>query len=286
MGHDSVRPSLILIYINRREFRLCNLYPMPQAKSAEALSRNSGSTEIAMHDNLLARGLRKLSREALEAMAEAAREVVECHCVLAKTGDNVVGELLPRDATFYQYDHCPPGDIYDPESHAQYYYHAHRGGEHGHFHTFLREKGMPEGVVPVAQSEADYFKKRDDKLSHLVAISMGRRGQPIALFTTNRWVTTENWYAAEDVCAILDRFKIDQARPSWPTNLWITAMLRLFRPQIVSLVRKRDAVLAGWQKRHPEQDAFEDRKLDLPSHMRISLVDQIEKVAVALDQRG
>lgn len=63
-------------------------------------------------------------------------------------------------------------------------------------------------------------------------------------------------------------------------------MLRLFRPQIVGLIRKRDAVLADWQKRHPKEDVFEDRKLDLPSHMRISLVDQIEKVAVALDQRG
>jgi hypothetical protein len=115
---------------------------------------------------------------------------------------------------------------------------------------------------------------------------MDQKGWPIGLFTTNRWVTTENWFAARDVCAILDRFKIDQARPSWPTNLWITAMLRLFRPQIASLIRKRDAVLADWQKRHPKTDVFEDRKLDLPSQMRISLVDQIDKVAVALDRSG
>lgn len=238
-----------------------------------------------MQDNLLARGLRKLSREALEAMAEAAREVVECHSVLAKSGDNVVGELLPRDATFYQYDHCPPGDIYDPESHAQYYYHAHRGGEHGHFHTFLREKGMPEGVAPVAQSEADYFKKRDDKLSHLVAISMDRRGQPIALFTTNRWVTTENWYGAAEVSRMLPHFRIDLARPSWPTNRWVTAMIRLFRPQIERLLSQRDAVMAAWQESHPEADVFEDRGLDLPSQIEISLDAQIRAVQGALDAR-
>jgi hypothetical protein len=113
---------------------------------------------------------------------------------------------------------------------------------------------------------------------------MDQKGWPIGLFTTNRWVTTENWFAAEDVCAILDRFKIDQARPSWPTNLWITAMLRLFRPQIAGLIRERDAVLADWQMRHPEVDVFEDRNLDLPSQLGISLVDQIEVVATAIDQ--
>ena len=219
-------------------------------------------------------------------MSEAGHEVTECHRVLAKTGNNIVGELLPRDGSFFQYDHCPPGDVYDRETHSQYYYHAHRKGEHGHFHTFIREKGLPKGMSPVEQSKVRYIKDRDDTLCHLVAISMNQNGWPIGLFTTNRWVTTENWFAAEDVCDILDRFKIDQARPSWPTNLWITAMLRLFRPQIVSLIRKRDAVLADWQKHHPKEDVFEDRKLDLPSQIGISLVDQIEKVATALELPG
>lgn len=231
----------------------------------------------------LVRDFLSLSREELEVMAEAAHEVVEWHRVLAKTGDNIVSEVLPPDGTFYEYDHCPPGDIYDPETHSQYYYHAHRSGEHGHFHTFLREKGMPEGARPVAQSEAEYFKQRDDKLSHLVAISMDRRGWPIGLFTTNRWVTTENWYAAEQVSCMLDRFRIDLARPSWPTNRWVTAMLRLFRPQIVKLLYERDAVVADWQKKHPEDDVFEDRRLDLPSRIEISLDQQIRAVQAALD---
>ncbi len=137
--------------------------------------------------------LSALGTEQLEAMADAGLEVLECHRVLAKTGNNIVSEVLPREATFYEFDHCPPGDIYDPEAHSQFYYHAHRSGEHGHFHTFMREAGMPEGVHPVEQSEFDYLKERDDRLSHLVAISMDRRGVPIALFTTNRWVTAENW---------------------------------------------------------------------------------------------
>jgi len=236
-----------------------------------------------MKENSLVKELHSLSREELAAMAEAAREVVECHRVLAKTGDNVVGEVLPRDATFYEFDHCPPGDIYDPESHAQYYYHAHRDGEHGHFHTFVREKGMPEGVEPVVQSEAAYFEQRNDRLCHLVAISMDRRGWPIGLFTTNRWVTTENWYPAADVCRMVERFKIDLARPSSPPNHWVTAMVRLFRPQIETLLHQRDAKVVAWHKTHPDADVFEDRRLDLPSQVAISLDEQIHAVDAALD---
>ena len=229
--------------------------------------------------------LSALGTEQLEAMADAGLEVLECHRVLAKTGNNIVSELLPREGTFYELDHCPPGDIYDSEVHSQYYYHAHRSGEHGHFHTFMREAGMPEGVHPVTQSESDYLKERDDRLSHLVAISMDRHGVPIALFTTNRWVTAENWYAAEDVCAMVDRFQIDHAQPSWATNRWVSAMFRLFRPQIVELVERRDAVAAEWQEEHPDRDVFEDRKLDLPSQVEISLEAQIHAIKTVLEVR-
>ncbi len=226
-----------------------------------------------------------LSMEQLEIMAEAGRKVVHWQRVLAKTGDNVVGELLRTRDTFYQFDHCPPGDIYDRESHAQYYYHAHRPGEHGHFHTFLREKGMLKDCYPVDQSEADYMKQRDDTYSHLVAISMDRKGFPIGLFTTNRWVTAENWYAADDVSAMLDRFEIDHAQPSWPVNRWISAMFWLFRPQIIELLHERDAVVADWQKKHPDSDVFEDRDLDLPSRVEILVDQQISDVQTALSAR-
>ena len=227
-----------------------------------------------------------LSTEQLETIAEAGREVVKWQRVLAKTGNNVVSEVIPKDGTFYQFNHCPPGDIYDRETHAQYYYHAHRPGEHGHFHTFLREKGIPKDCHPVEQSEADYIKQRNDTYSHLVAISMNRQGFPIGMFTTNRWVTAENWYAADDVCAMVDRFEIDHAQPSWPVNRWIGAMFRLFRPQIVELVRERDAVVADWQRRHPDRDVYEDRDLDLPSRIGISVDQQISDVQMALSAPG
>ena len=150
----------------------------------------------------------------------------------------------------------------------------------------MREAGMPKGIRPVAQSVSESMKERQDCFSHLIAISMDRKGDPIALFTTNRWVTGENWYAAEDVIAMLDRFKIDQARPSWPTNRWIGAMVSLYRPQIVNLLHERDAAVVAWQEQHPEEDVFEDRRLEITSQCGISADHQIAAVETALAWRG
>ena len=52
----------------------------------------------------------------------------------------------------------------------------------------------------------------DDALTHVVAISMDSKGRPLRLFTTNRWVTGETWYRADDVCKVIGRFVIDHAR--------------------------------------------------------------------------
>ena len=222
-----------------------------------------------------------LTRERLAEMAEAGAEILECYRVLAKTGDNIVGEILRGQGGFVELNHYPDGDVYDSDSGAQYYYHAHRDGEHGHFHTFLRQKGMPAGMAPIAQSDADYMHQRDDSLSHLIAISMDSYGFPISLFTTNRWVAADNWYACDDVVRMLDRFEIDHARPSWPVNRWITAMIKLFRPQIAALLRQRDDGLARWQAAHPARDAFEDRELEVISELPVSVEDQIRRVDAA-----
>lgn len=226
--------------------------------------------------------LKKISREQLQTMANAGTQVLECYRVLKKSNSNVVAEVLQGQGEFYELDHYPKGDVYDPETHSQFYYHSHREGEHGHFHTFLREKGMPKDCRPVKQSEAAFMKERDDKLSHLIAISMNRAGFPTGLFTTNRWITADNWYKADDVIKMLDRFEMDLATPSWPVNIWLTAMLRLFRPQIMELVRTRDATVGNWQKNHPETDAFEDRGCDITSVRKISVAAQIRRVDQAL----
>ena len=221
-----------------------------------------------------------LSRERLDAMLAAGEEIMECYRALRKAGLNIVGELLKGQGTFYEYDHYPKGDIYDEEFGSQYYYHAHREeqNEHGHFHTFLRAGAIPETVKPVPYDGDEPWPTGDEALSHLICISMDPRGFPIGLFATNRWVTAEAWYRATDVIDMVDRFRIDHANPSWPTNRWITAMMSLFRPQIAALLEHRDAVVEAWTRDHPGVDVFEDRELEVTGYLAISVDDQLAAV--------
>jgi hypothetical protein len=228
--------------------------------------------------------LEGLCVETLQRMQRAGHEASECLRVLAKAELNLVGECIKHHGTFYEFDHYPPGDVYDDETHAQYYYHAHRGtlGEHGHFHTFLRVKGIPEGISALPYEGAEPWPEDDEVLSHLVAVSMDKNGIPIGLFTTNRWVTGENWFCAHDVIAMLDSFVIDHAYPSWPVNRWLSAMVVLFRPQIEALLQQRDAVLEEHIQRSPGVDVFEDRELELMSEVRITIDAQLIAIQAAL----
>lgn len=227
----------------------------------------------------------------LHAMRQAGREIAESYRVLRKARLNIVGEVL-RDSlnkgeTFYEFNHYPEDDVYDRESHAQYYYHAHRSeaGEHGHFHCFLRPKGMPAGVAPIAYLATDPWPQGDEALSHLVGIAMDGYGYPTGLFTTNRWVTAEAWYPADQVIRMVDRFVIDHAFPSLPVNRWISTMFVLFRPHIEALLRRRDETVWAWAEAHPGEDVFEDRELDITSQMEISVDDTLWLVELALGQR-
>jgi hypothetical protein len=228
-----------------------------------------------------------LARPRLEAMLDAGREAANCMRVLAKEGGNVVSELLRDAASFYEWDHYPKGDVYDRATHAQYYYHAHpedeRPGEHGHFHTFLRPAGMPKGLKPLAIPGRAPSADPNAALSHLVAIGMDRFGRPVSLFTTNRWVTDETWYRAEDVIRMLDFFEIDLAHPSWPVNRWISAMIPLFRPQIEWLLKRRDEAVGAWKKKKPQGDVYEDRGLNVVSEMAIDVERQIAAIEQALE---
>ena len=223
-------------------------------------------------------------------MAKAGNQILECYRVLQKSDANVVGEVLKGHGEFYEWDHYPPGDSYDIETHSQYYYHAHPpegragkyGPENGHFHTFLRPKGMPGSAKPAPVPDYQKPKDKNDALTHFVGISMDRAGFPIRLFTTNRWVTGEVWYTAKTVISMLDRFWMDTAHPSWPVSIWITAMARLYRPDIESLLLQRDKTVEDWQRDHPNGNVFEDRDLEITSILEISVDDRIKQLDRAL----
>jgi hypothetical protein len=93
--------------------------------------------------------------------AFAAAVIRECRRVLVASGSTLAREAVGKSGKAGDWRHYPAGDVYDPSSHAQYFYHHHPAaegapdeGEHGHFHLFLRAEGMPRGVTPLLLPEA------------------------------------------------------------------------------------------------------------------------------------
>jgi hypothetical protein len=232
----------------------------------------------------------RVDQAEIERMAAAALVISDCQRDLAARQRNIVTEVMAGEAAISEWRHYPDGEAYDPQSHAQYFYHAHPGPpprEHGHFHTFLRAEGMPAGVAPlllpeIAVADAPVLApqapplKRGarEEVSHLVAIAVDARGEPIRLFTTNRWVTGETWYRADDVIRMLERFAVNEPKPSEILNHWVGGILRLFGPQIAALLRARDDTIVTWRRRR-RTHVFEDPTLEITSSLEISLDAQL-----------
>jgi len=218
---------------------------------------------------------------------EAALEVIECMRVLGKSGQDLVKEVL-QGQDFVQWRQYPQEKgVYDAESHAQYFFHAHEASwdewdDYGHFHTFIRLPGITSEMQAVDTNTSDLPPEQVIEATHLVGISLDNQGQPVRLFTTNRWVTAETWYGGEDVIALLDQFEIDLAKPSWPLNRWLTAMLVLYRDEIEELIRQRDVVISAWSEDHPDTNVYEDRELAVTSALVINLGAKLSAVSEIL----
>ena len=226
----------------------------------------------------------------------------ECRAALAARGGSVIGEAVGNGAAgIVEWRHYPEGEVYDPATHVQYFYHRHsapddsgaNAAEHGHFHLFLRGEGIPAGIAPLLLPEAAVANapqrqsaplKRGsrDEVCHLVAIAVDGRGEPVRLFTTNRWVTGETWYRADDVIRMLDRFRIVSGSPSALLNRWLEAVVRLFQPEIAVLLRQRDKRIIDWRWRWPRRNAFEDPALEVTSWFDID----VEARLAAVEARG
>jgi hypothetical protein len=180
----------------------------------------------------------------------ALREIAFCEGLLAKGGLNVLSETFRGVSDIAAWEHYPPGDVFDPASGAQWYYHCHPAGdgavEHGHFHCFVRPQG-PEGPV-----------------HHLAAVGVDAYGRILRLFTVNQWVVGDDWLDAEATIALLPRFDVQMPQPSYLVNRWLTAVFTAYEPEIAELVRARDRTLAA--HRSPEGvDAKQDRALEVAS---------------------
>lgn len=197
-----------------------------------------------------------------------------------ENGKNILHHTLRRKRQHVKMEHYPKGDRIDYNTGAQYFYHCHREDlnreEHGHFHCFMRYKKIPKRIKPTPL--ADWDKNIDSPMAHIIAISMNRYGQPIRLFTVNRWVSFETWYDAEHAPEFVKKFKFTlEDDPHWQVlDSWVEGMLHLFAPQITWLNERRDETIANWQNKYPACNAYEDHRLEELSEISIDLTKQVQ----------
>jgi hypothetical protein len=182
----------------------------------------------------------------------ALNEIAFCETILAKGGLNVLSDTFRGVSDIAAWEHYPPGDVFDPSSNAQWFYHCHPAeegaAEHGHFHCFLRPDG-PDGPI-----------------HHLVAIGVDAHGRLLRLFTANQWVVGDNWLDADGTIPLIARFDMQMPAPSYLVNRWLTAIFVAYGSEIGDLIRERDRVLeahvplAGGAAR-------EDRSLEVTSEL-------------------
>lgn len=184
--------------------------------------------------------------------AVARREIAFCETVLAKGGLNLLSETFRGVADIAAWEHYPPGDVFDPASGAQWYYHCHPAGEgeteHGHFHCFVRPQGT-EGPI-----------------HHLAAVGVDAYGRILRLFTVNQWVVGDDWLEAEATIALLPRFDVQMPQPSYLVNRWLTAIFTAYETEIAELIRQRDRALAA-RGSQGNIDAKQDRGLEVTSEL-------------------
>lgn len=200
--------------------------------------------------------------------------------MVTNKGKNILHYTLKKKRRHERMSHYPKGDRIDHETGAQYFYHCHRENfestEHGHFHCFLRYKHIPKHIKPTPLADWDEF--IDNPMTHLVAIAMNQFGQPIRLFTVNRWVTSEIWYDARHAPNLLKRFKMTlNDDPYWQVlDKWVEGMLHLFAPQIAWLQHSRDSAIQNHQQINKVDNPYTDYNLEDLSEISIDLKQQIE----------
>jgi len=224
-------------------------------------------------------------------MAHAADELIAVLEQSAASDGHIIRDLI-GEATFTVGDHYPQDDVYDHETGAGFYYHAHPltprahvSGlqilpEHGHFHLFVNRRAVPPGVKPLKRPGRPI---KNWGLCHLAAIVMDVSGVPSRLFTTNQWLSKEWIYPALVVIDLLDKFEIADRTP---INIWVTSMAALFRPQIEFLLHERDRILLTDPARGLLNSAIQGETLEITSHIEIDIDRQIAAVDRALDVSG
>lgn len=212
----------------------------------------------------------------LRAMRQAAARSVAGFAAATATAGSLLRSWTGA-APLRSFDHQPPGDVVDARSGSQFYYHAHRRGaaEHGHVHLFWHASASG-GRRYLRAGRPAWVRSAP---THLLAIGLDARGLPRSLFTVNQWVTDGHCFDAAATLACVDRFAPAGVPGHEASCAWLSGLVRMYRPLIADLLRRRDARLAT---RADPVAARQDRRLELLSRSSIDWaadLDQLEQLA-------
>ena len=211
--------------------------------------------------------LQGYSQQELFQMYAAGLEAVKWQDLLGKVNATVISDVVKNFDEFFIGERYPHDESVDRETKCSYFYHSHRPKEHGHFHIYYSNKSVMKKYEPIAT----WDKKHPN--THLVAISMHPNGDPIGFFIPNHWITKDDWYRHEDMKEMVSHFRINHPYPSWPSNQWVSEMLKLFKPQVEHLLKERDEILFNSDK--PLEKILRNRRQDVIASISISIPDQM-----------
>jgi len=179
----------------------------------------------------------------------------------ARRGENLAGAALAGRLVFETLAHHPRRDVVDHHAGTRFFYHAHpviadAVVEHGHFHLFHQD---------------------GHGLSHLAALSLDAQGRPLRWFCTNQWVTGERWRSASRWRGSLMDFTLHTRGRLAPVARWLSAMVVLYREELLSLLQERDALLAREGPSPRQRQAFlNNRQMHILCSRPISLQGKVQ----------
>ena len=193
----------------------------------------------------------------MASLTVAQQDLLSVHMHYAQRGQSLATAALAGAKDYVSWQHYPHADVKDAEHRSRFYYHAHdahemQAEEHGHFHLFVDPANRMDG----------------QDLIHLVGVSLNAKGEPLRLFTTNQWVTGEAYQSAAKLTAWVNNFSVQAKGRLAPLGKWLTALVKLYRQEVMQLLHERDHVLQKHQQ--GLQLALADRSLHFTSQYKLA----------------
>lgn len=221
-------------------------------------------------------------------MEQAAKDIAHCYASPGAEPDHFLDQSFRGQAPGTVIQHLQD-DIVESSTGYHYVYHCHSsrkhaGGEHGYFHLLAQADftGHKIDIEREARFLAQFdAEPTDARTISLIGVSVNARGVPIELFTANRWITGDRFLDAESTLALLDRFRIDDGALSRVAK-FLPALVRLFWPQAVHLLNKRDEKLFEYLKRRKRFHVSTEKGMSLLDDRRVG---ELVRTSIDLDSQ-